>query len=324
MRHVALMAAVLLTTMLSTPLLAAQSCPLPPPVPDVIRADRPDAIKRPGGPDGEDERQTRKNEAQIRRFVNFFTAETDGSIQADPAARLSVKQDGVTCLMESFAHADRAASLLRKSDAMQSGYEQQWALAGLSLAAFKLSRAGVSVSPQGLDWLHQLAGEVMAFHDQHGQLNNHLLWAALGVGTTGYLTHDSKLVEWANTKIHQSLMSTGDDGTLPREMARGEKASHYHFFAARPLLIYADVRSCFNDPMREDSAAVQRLVGALQHILANPQWLAPRAGAAQLIVHDSSWLEPLLTKTVPANLPDDNVGRNGGRMSTLVRALDCQ
>lgn len=297
----------------------AQSCENPPSLPSVIDVRRPDAAARPGSEEFDQELSEYQDSIRdVRRFLSFVAQASDAAIAASNDA-------GVDCLGQAFERERRDRRLLRKTDAMQSGYEQHWALAGMSLAAFKLQRAGKPLPAPALAWLVDIAHQVMAFHDQHGQLNNHVLWAALGVGTTGYLSGQADLVQWANTKVGLSLATALPDGTLPREMSRGAKASHYHFFAAQPVMLYGDIRACFGDPMpAQEQAIVTKLDGVLRHILADPQWLAARAGARQADVGNTIWLDALETGNVPASLQNSKgSSRLGGRLSTLVAALSC-
>ncbi|MBS7545052.1 alginate lyase family protein [Ancylobacter oerskovii] len=295
------------------------SCAVPPPLPSVIDVRRPDQAARPGSEEFDQELSDYQDSVRgVRRFLSFVAQASDAAVAAPDGAV-------VDCLGQAFQRELRQRRLLDKTSAMQSGYEQHWALASLSLAAFKLQRAGKPLPAPALDWLVQIAHQVMKFHDQHGQLNNHVLWAALGVGTTGYLSGQADLVQWANTKVSLSLATALPDGILPRELSRGAKASHYHFFAAQPLMLYADIRTCFGDPMPEpERATIARVEGVLRHIIADPQWLAARAGARQNSVGNVVWLDALESGRVPASvLNSKGSSRLGGRLSNLVAALSC-
>ncbi|GAB4066932.1 hypothetical protein GCM10028812_17560 [Ancylobacter sonchi] len=312
---------------------AAQSCPNPPPLPKRVEV-RMNPTLAPGS-DALKQKQDEYDDgiANIRRFTALVGRLSDDAVTKAAKRSAAATASGdprsvpfdVGCINDILQQEGREDSLLvDKPRQMRSGYELQWAVAGMSLAAFKLQRAGIPLSPDSLSWLTQLAREVMEFHDRHTQLNNHILWAALGVGTTGYLAGQPDLVQWANGRVSLSLADTQPDGTLPREMSRGPKASHYHFFAAMPVMVYGDIRSCFGDPMPADErATLAKLDGALHRILADPQWLAPRAGQPQLPVSNPGWLDAMDGGQLPASLRDHASARTGGQLSTLFTALSC-
>lgn len=262
----------------------------------------------------------------IRRFLLDVGRRADAAIADGPPASPDEVDPQVACLNRIFSEQDRLGVLIEKSRAMQSGYEQHWALAGLALAAFKLQRAGEPLSPQAVDWLRRIAGQVVNFHNEHGQLNNHALWAALGVGTTGYLTDDRQLIDWANAKVASALADMAEDGTLPREIGRKARASHYHFFAAKPLFTYAGIRACFGEPMIAEGPALLKLREALHRILRDPQWLAQKAGAEQDVRDIRKWrlwLSAMEQLSMPPDAPGQPSGRMGGRLAGLIVALKC-
>ena len=87
-----------------------------------------------------------------------------------------------------------------------------------------------------------------------------------------------------------------DDGTLPMEMARGEKALHYHNYALAPLVVMAEIGSRATG---EDWYGVRdhRLDLLAEKVLSgwrDRSWFAEKAGVAQekLGGHtDLGWVE---------------------------------
>ncbi|WP_204308177.1 alginate lyase family protein, partial [Klebsiella aerogenes] len=70
------------------------------------------------------------------------------------------------------------------------------------------------------------------------------------------------------------------DGTLPREMGRGEKALDYHAFAAAPLATLALIESARGRPFDRD--ALRRLAERVMAGVGDSAFFAGRAGAAQV------------------------------------------
>jgi poly(beta-D-mannuronate) lyase len=74
-----------------------------------------------------------------------------------------------------------------------------------------------------------------------------------------------------------------EDGTLPREMERGQMALHYHFFALAPLLFLAEFGETNGLPLySERHFAIQRLIARCISGFQNPSFFQQRTGVAQV------------------------------------------
>ncbi len=66
---------------------------------------------------------------------------------------------------------------------------------------------------------------------------NHWLWAGAAVSSLATLTNDRKSFDWAMTILQQALDEAPDDGGLPLELSRGQRAVHYQSFATTAIAV---------------------------------------------------------------------------------------
>lgn len=142
----------------------------------------------------------------------------------------------------------------------------------LSIAS-RLKRQGrdLSQSPEARQWFATLATQTMRFYDlQAGPVsrrNNHRYWAGLSVGASGYFLGDGRMVGWAKQSFETGACQIAADGTLPLELARGDKALEYHLYAYRALNGLRDLAASHGDRLAGPCAT--RLT-ALEDLLAEP------------------------------------------------------
>jgi poly(beta-D-mannuronate) lyase len=100
------------------------------------------------------------------------------------------------------------------------------------------------------------------------------------------------------------------DGTLPLEMARGQRALHYHVFALAPLTSMAELGQANGlDLYNANGGALKRLVTVTASGLIDNRLFTAKANIAQdtpeksgLHSEDVIWLEPWLIHYPDANL----------------------
>jgi poly(beta-D-mannuronate) lyase len=90
-------------------------------------------------------------------------------------------------------------------------------------------------------WLADLMLAQMMFWEQDApkgaRQGNLRAWAALAGSTTARLTHDPVIRAWSTWSISYLLCTASEDGSLPREMARGRLALSYQLHAIAPLVV---------------------------------------------------------------------------------------
>ena len=250
---------------------AGQGCPVPPTVSAEISAK---GVYRTGT-DSVDRDALAYNKASLAKldtFIKMIGDLGDAAMKGDAAA---ARCFGAT--MSKWVATDP----LTASDSGQASFSQQWSLASISLAIIKAQAGGARITPEVERWLRKVSDQVRAFHDAQQLKNNHAAWAALAVGGAAYILHDNDAWRWAMAREAMIIDQIQDDGTLPREMMRGPRASSYHVFTAMPLLSLNLLRRCRGglDPRQSDR--VQRLERLLNAIDANQQFLASRTSSQQ-------------------------------------------
>jgi poly(beta-D-mannuronate) lyase len=128
-----------------------------------------------------------------------------------------------------------------------------------------------------ITWMRKVADAVRAdfSRDTHLQSrqNNHLYWAAWGVGAAALAVDDRELFRWALERARYGISQIQADGTLPQELARGRRAYLYHLFAAMPLFMMANAAEKNGiDLFRENGGALRRLAQVSLRNLGHPRY----------------------------------------------------
>jgi poly(beta-D-mannuronate) lyase len=187
-----------------------------------------------------DPQKRARNVAQlqpVRDYLRGVTELVDAAVRGDRAAG--------RCAWVWF-HTWSEASALDGKVNNQGAYEREWTLGGLALAYLKLRDTGIDdpAARPGvvIAWLAKLARIVEPPYDgPRASRNNHAYWTGLAVAASGIAANDRALFDWGVAKYRVGADEIAPDGTLPLEMARGERALHYHFYALTPLVMLAEL-----------------------------------------------------------------------------------
>lgn len=194
---------------------------------------------------------------------------------------------GQTCAVHWLAVWAEGKALTGPLSGEQAAYERKWTLAGLALSYARVRAAAPDEDRATIDnWLIGLARQVAAHSDAHrGTRNNHYYWEGLAVAATGAVTGDATAQQWGKRVFHDGLSQIAPDGSLPAEMARGQRALHYHLFATAPLVMLAAISG-------EEAPALDRLVQFCMAALDDPQSIARRTQVAQVpaTAANAAWL----------------------------------
>lgn len=199
----------------------------------------------------------------------------------------------------------------------QATLQQQWFLSAIALATIKARAGGARLSPEVERWFRTVSDGVRAYQDARQFKNNLAAWAALAVGATAYLLRDDDGWRWAMGRQALMVDQIQPDGVLPKELARGPRASSYHVFAAMPLFATSLIQSCRGGVDAGQADRLQRLGGLLRSIQQDPQFLAARAGSEQF----PAKAMPAVTALQgggPENYFEDKLG---GNITNLRQAL---
>ncbi len=169
----------------------------------------------------------------------------------------------------------------------QGAYERKWTLATAAINFALIADAeeiDAELRARITGWLDDLAWATVAEYARKpfAEQNNHLNWAALASLAAGVATGDKALFDWGIAAARGALGSVAADGSLPRELARRQRALHYHRFALEPLAL-ADALAAANgiDLSTENGGALARLAAYVRTGYDNPEGVARVAGVAQ-------------------------------------------
>jgi poly(beta-D-mannuronate) lyase len=156
-------------------------------------------------------------------------------------------------------------------------------------------------------WLKSLGMQVMTFFDKDApnmaSQNNLRAWGGLAVGQIGVITQDETLTNWGAATNEMIICSAEDDGSLPFEMKRGDKALHYQLHAVGPLVVNAAVlNEKYTGSFDVCNGKLDRIVGFTLSALDDPKIVSAKAGVEQTFstgkekieAFQLAWLEPYL------------------------------
>jgi poly(beta-D-mannuronate) lyase len=166
----------------------------------------------------------------------------------------------------------------------QPDYLRQWAHAGAAIAYLKVKPAAPAPRRARIEaWLKAVAASSLAYWDTPRRArNNHYYWTGVGVMATAIAGGDPQLFDRAKAIYRRGVDDIGDDGALPLEMARGERAFHYHNYALDPLVLMAEMaRRQGEDWYGYRNHRIDLLAERVAAGYADPSWFAQHAGKPQ-------------------------------------------
>lgn len=255
--------------------------------------------------------QRKEKLAPVFRFLAIVARLSDDLYRGDT--------EQISCLKNTLDQWAKANALLGETNAMQAGYDRAWALAGLSLAISKGQRVGLQPTDDLRRWLKQLAGQVRTFAEKHNLRNNMGAWSALAVGASTTITNDASDWQWA-VAYHKMILSQVEaDGTLPRELNRGQRALGYHVFAAMPLIVLQQLRECRKDTDESSKLSLSRLLDLLKSNGKEDLVRTKSGGFQQVEPINLPWIEVLQS----GEGQSVRMSRMGGDAKNLRDVLKC-
>ena len=193
----------------------------------------------------------------------------------------------------------------------QGASEREWTLCALALAYLKVRDIdGLDTEKQQVEkWFVTLAHSIQPMYETPpSRWNNHAYWAGLAVSATGIAANDRQLFDWGMIRARAGVDAVQDDGTLPLEMKRGQRAILYHLFALTPLVMLAEIGAANGEDLYQlNNRGISRLVDRLVRGLSDPDWFSQQAGVRQESLNnansqDFAWMEPYYARFHDARL----------------------
>ena len=201
----------------------------------------------------------------------------------------------------------RADALLSKDFNHTGKSMRKWALGSVSSAWLQLkfsdSRPLVAHQAQAEEiekWLGRVADQVVSDWSDLPlvKINNHSYWAAWSVMATAVVTDRRDLFDWAVKEYRIGANQIDDQGFLPNELKRKQRALAYHNYALPPLAMIASFAQANGVDLRDENhQALKRLGERVLSGARDPSAFKRKNGEEQdmkdlKVDSKYAWLEP--------------------------------
>jgi poly(beta-D-mannuronate) lyase len=246
--------------------LAANTCPVDPPVPQVqsqgIYADASGSTLDP-----DRLRASLALVAPLRRFVTDASARADSTDPADE-----------TCAYAMMVSWAKSGSMLEEPANFAGMRERERFTIALNIIALKLKAEGFAAAPL-LEWLGRLNGGVINDFEKRGLEDNLGVWSGVAAASYALLSGDGQARRYANSVWARAISSIRPDGYVDTELRRAGRALNYHTYYLSALVTLRAFRQALGEPMDQtDQAALKRLAGTVAVALCDPSAISQAAG----------------------------------------------
>jgi poly(beta-D-mannuronate) lyase len=217
------------------------------------------------------------------------------------------------CLVNLLDGWARADALMAPLAGYQGYYERSWAGTDFALALLRFFPPGRTAGPtlpvSISAWLVRIAistRDAEAINHLH---NNLVYWAGLDLASIGTLARRPDLVDAGIARTREGVRDIQQNGTLERELKRGERALHYHNFALIPLVFTAELARLRGvDLYSENNGAVRRLADLVIKAVQDPASFSAYSPTPQhlfpwSLTSDLAWMEPYEARFRDSRLP---------------------
>ncbi|KUZ34756.1 mannuronate-specific alginate lyase [Burkholderia territorii] len=213
-------------------------------------------------------------------------------------------------LLEGWSQAD---ALMGPISGYQGYFERSWAGTDFAMVILRMPRDVRDANRARLDalapWLERIAIATRNSEAINRLHNNLVYWAGLDLIAIGTVTDNASLVDSGLLRVREGIRDIGPDGSLAREVKRGNRALHYHTFALLPLVFAAElVQRRHIDLYRENDGAIGRLANLVIDATVDPASFAkitpiPQALFPWTLRDELSWVEPYYARFGDNRLP---------------------
>ena len=200
------------------------------------------------------------------------------------------------------------AGALESTDFNHTGKSmRKWALGSLSSSYMRLkfssSRPLAAYGEQSKEienWFSTLGSQVVRDWSDLPlkKINNHSYWAAWSVMSTAVVTNRRDLFDWSVQEFKVAANQVDNDGYLPNELKRRQRALSYHNYSLPPLTMIAAFAQVNGVDLRqENNGALQRLANRVMQGVDDQDAFDAKTGNDQDMgdLKENSkfaWLEP--------------------------------
>jgi poly(beta-D-mannuronate) lyase len=212
-------------------------------------------------------------------------------VDAADSYRSTGSRKAAECAIRHMEAAAKEGVFTGKMSSNQAYYVQGWVIGAIAIAYLKVRGSGLisaERSREVLPWMVNVVHQTLDYYDAHRQKgtgdakNNHLYWAGVEVAAAGIAANNRKLFDWGMHTYGAAVDQIRPDGSLPLEMARGQRALHYHLFAVAPLVYLAEFGEDNGLNLYADREyALKKLAALSTRGLVDNSFFAKSAGVAQ-------------------------------------------
>jgi len=215
-------------------------------------------------------------------------------VAAEDAADLYQKTGKLAaahCVVQMLKQDAVADSMTGSMSTNQAYYVQNWTLGALAISYLKVQKSGVMNAGDNAaiaTWMVKAGRQVEDYFEARREKktvdgrNNHLYWAGYAVMAAAVVGNDHPLFDWGASTYYDGVHFIEPDGTVPLEIARGQRALHYHLFALGPLVMMAELGEDNGLPMyAANNGALHLLVNRALSGLGNNTYFTSKAGTKQ-------------------------------------------
>jgi poly(beta-D-mannuronate) lyase len=246
-------------------------------------------------------------------------------VEAGDAFRTTGSRDAARCTLRLLAQMAHNNTMGGRMSSAQAYYVQGWLAGAMAVAYLKVRESGFDTPAQAASigtWLARLGTATRTWYDEaarkHPEGNNHLYWAGAEMAAIAAVANRQDLLDWAMAAYKNGVDQIQPDGTLPLEMARGQRALHYHLYALTPLVFLAEFGEANGtDLYALDNRALARLVALCVHGVTDPSLFAQRTGTKQEVTEKPSGDDAYWTKPYARRFPSAGISAMSASAKTL-------
>ncbi|HZD51118.1 MAG TPA: alginate lyase family protein [Silvibacterium sp.] len=241
-----------------------------------------------------------------------YKALGDRIVDAADAFRTTGSRDAAECAIQHMQTAAKDGCFTGKMSSNQAYYVQGWVIGAIAIAYLKIRDSGLISTEQAheiLPWMVNVVRQTMDYYDTRRQKgtgdaeNNHLYWAGVEISAAGIAANDRKLFDCGMDAYRVGVDQIQPDGSLPREMGRGQRALHYHLYALAPLVYLAEFGEDNGlNLYAEHDYALKKLAALSTQGLVNNSFFEKATGIAQdtpkgpPTAEEISWAKPYVVR----------------------------
>ena len=225
------------------------------------------------------------------------------------------REDAAACVIGWLAKWAKGRAMLGEVEGPLAEHHRKWTLVSIALSYARAK----AVIPEGRDhpvidaWLRDLVRGMDRYYGkwQRASWNNHVYWQGLAEAAVATAVGDERLLRKGLDKYRLGVDEITDEGLLPKEVARKEKALGYHIFSLPPLVMMAEIGERNGiDLYGYRDGAIHRLVRTVAKGVADPHTFEELVGGKPQELDkrrpgwNLAWAEPYL-----ARFPDEKLER---------------